>query len=78
MLNNDNNAPLPLDIMAYQGEFPPDWNLVLSFITLSILPIIVDFFLAQKCIVAGQTDYLWWQLSTQQRNMSFVTTLCIF
>lgn len=55
MLNTDNNYPWPLGIMAYQGEFSSDWNLILAFITLTILPTIAIFFLAQKHIVAGLT-----------------------
>ena len=41
--------------MAYQGEYSTDWNLVLAFITLTILPTIIMFLLAQKHIVAGLT-----------------------
>ncbi len=55
MLNSDNNYPWPLGIMAFQGEFSSDWNLILAFITLTILPTVVIFFLAQKHIVAGLT-----------------------
>ena len=45
----------PLGIMAYQGEYSSDWNLILAFITLTILPTIIIFLLAQKHIVAGLT-----------------------
>jgi len=45
-----------LGIMAYQGEYSTDWNLVLAFITLTILPAVVIFFSAQKHIVAGLTS----------------------
>ena len=31
--------PWPLGIMAYQGEYSTDWQLVLAFITLTILPV---------------------------------------
>jgi raffinose/stachyose/melibiose transport system permease protein len=55
MLNSDDTYPWPLGIMAYQGEYSSDWNLILAFITLTILPTIVIFFLAQKHIVAGLT-----------------------
>lgn len=46
----------PLGIMAYQGEYSTDWNLVLSFIALTILPAVIIFFSAQKHIVAGLTS----------------------
>ncbi len=55
MLNSDDTYPWPLGIMAYQGEYSSDWNLILAFITLTILPTILLFFLAQKHIVAGLT-----------------------
>lgn len=53
VLNRDTLYPWPLGIMVYQGEYSTDWNLVLAFITLTILPTIVMFFAAQKHIVAG-------------------------
>jgi raffinose/stachyose/melibiose transport system permease protein len=41
--------------MVYKGEFMTDWQLILAFITLTILPTIVVFFLAQRHIIAGLT-----------------------
>src|SRR5690242_4291615 len=55
MLNSDAMYPWPLGIMVYQGEYSSEWNLILAFITLTILPTIVLFLLAQKHIVAGLT-----------------------
>ncbi len=55
MLDSDSKYPWPLGIMAYQGEYSADWNLILAFVTLTILPTIIVFFLAQKHIVAGLT-----------------------
>lgn len=55
MLNNDGKYPWPLGVMAYQGEYSQDWNLILAFITLTILPTVIVFFLAQKHVVAGLT-----------------------
>ena len=55
LLNSDGLYPWPLGIMAYQGEYSSDWNLILAFITLTILPTIIIFLLAQKHIVAGLT-----------------------
>ena len=56
MLNSDSLYPWPLGIMVYQGEYSADWHLVLAFITLTILPTILIFFLAQKHIIAGLTS----------------------
>ncbi|HTJ57726.1 MAG TPA: carbohydrate ABC transporter permease [Devosiaceae bacterium] len=55
MLNSESKYPWPLGIMVYKGEFATDWQLVLAFITLTILPTIVAFFLAQRHIIAGLT-----------------------
>lgn len=55
MLNSESKYPWPLGIMVYRGEFSTDWQLILAFITLTIMPTIIVFFLAQKHIVAGLT-----------------------
>ena len=55
MLNSESKYPWPLGIMVYQGEYGTEWQLVLAFITLTILPTIIVFFVAQKHIVAGLT-----------------------
>jgi len=55
MLNSESKYPWPLGIMVYKGEFATAWQLVLAFITLTILPTIIVFFLAQKHIIAGLT-----------------------
>ncbi|EIG57179.1 carbohydrate ABC transporter permease [Bradyrhizobium sp. WSM1253] len=55
MLNTDALYPWPLGIMVYQGEYSSEWHLILAFITLTILPTIIIFLLAQKHIVAGLT-----------------------
>lgn len=55
MLNSDSLYPWPLGIMVYQGEYSSEWSLILAFITLTILPTIVVFIIAQKHIIAGLT-----------------------
>ncbi|APG94400.1 carbohydrate ABC transporter permease [Sinorhizobium americanum] len=55
MLNTEEKYPWPLGIMVYRGEFGTDWQLVLAFITLTILPTVIVFFVAQKHIIAGLT-----------------------
>jgi raffinose/stachyose/melibiose transport system permease protein len=55
VLNSDGLYPWTLGLMAYQGEYSTAWQLVLAFITLTILPAVVVFVLAQKYIVAGLT-----------------------
>jgi raffinose/stachyose/melibiose transport system permease protein len=55
VLNRDEIYPWPLGIMAFQGEYSTDWQLVLAFVTLTILPAVIMFIAAQKYIVAGLT-----------------------
>jgi len=55
VLNKEALYPWPLGIMAYQGEFSTDWQLVLAFVTLTSMPAVVVFLAAQKHIVAGLT-----------------------
>jgi len=55
MLNTETKYPWPLGIMVYRGEFGTQWQLVLAFITLTILPTVIVFFIAQKHIIAGLT-----------------------
>jgi raffinose/stachyose/melibiose transport system permease protein len=55
VLNRDSIYPWPLGIMTYQGEYSTDWQLVLAFVTLTILPAIVMFIVAQKYLIAGLT-----------------------
>lgn len=55
LLDSDANFPWPLGLMEYQGQYMTAWQQVLAFITLSILPAIVVFVLAQRYIVAGLT-----------------------
>jgi raffinose/stachyose/melibiose transport system permease protein len=55
LLNSDAKYPWPLGIMVYQGEFTTQWQLILAFITLTILPTIIVFLAAQKYIIAGLT-----------------------
>jgi raffinose/stachyose/melibiose transport system permease protein len=55
MLNTDDLYPWPLGIMVYQGEYSSEWHLILAFVTLTILPAVVLFVLAQRHIIAGLT-----------------------
>lgn len=55
MLDSESKYPWTLGIMVYQGEFTTEWQLVLAFVTLTILPAVVVFFAAQKHIISGLT-----------------------
>ena len=55
VLDSEWRYPWTLGLMAYQGQYNTSWQLVLAFITLTILPAIVMFLFAQRYIVAGLT-----------------------
>ncbi len=55
VLNTADRHPWTLGLMDYQGEFLVSWQLILAFITLTILPAILMFVLAQRYLVAGLT-----------------------
>lgn len=54
-LNSDAKYTWPLGIMQFQGQYGSDWPRILAFLTLSILPAIVFFLLAQRYIISGLT-----------------------
>jgi raffinose/stachyose/melibiose transport system permease protein len=55
VLDSESRYPWTLGLMAYQGQYSTSWQLVLAFITLTILPAILMFLMAQRYIVAGLT-----------------------
>ena len=55
VLDSESRYPWTLGLMAYQGQYSTSWQLVLAFITLTILPAILMFLVAQRYIVAGLT-----------------------
>ena len=55
VLDSEARYPWTLGLMAYQGQYSTSWQLVLAFITLTILPAILMFLVAQRYIVAGLT-----------------------
>jgi raffinose/stachyose/melibiose transport system permease protein len=46
---------LPLGTMQFQGQYGTDLNLVAAFVTLSALPTVIFYLLAERQIVAGLT-----------------------
>jgi raffinose/stachyose/melibiose transport system permease protein len=55
ILDSESKYPWTLGLMAFQGQYMTAWQLVLAFITLTILPAILMFLMAQRYIVAGLT-----------------------
>lgn len=47
---------IPLQMFNFFGEYTKQWHLALAGITLSIIPVILFYLLAQKWIIKGVTD----------------------
>ena len=46
---------MPMTVYAFMGFHTADWNLVCADLVLTILPVMIVYFFAQKYIVAGMT-----------------------
>lgn len=55
VLNTEALYTLPLGIQQFQGQFGTDWARVLAFVSLSLLPTIAFYLLAERQIIAGLT-----------------------
>lgn len=55
VLNSEAKYTWPLGIMQFQGEYGSDWPRILAFLTLSILPAIAFFLMAQRYVISGLT-----------------------
>jgi len=55
ILNSEEKYTWPLGIMQFQGQYGSDWPRILAFLTLSIMPAIAFFLLAQRYVISGLT-----------------------
>ena len=55
VLNKDSLWTLPLGTMQFQGQYGSDLALISAFITLSAIPTIIFYLMAERQIVAGLT-----------------------
>jgi raffinose/stachyose/melibiose transport system permease protein len=55
VFNHEEFFTLPLGVMNFQGQHASQWNLVLGFLTLAMVPAVLLYIFAQKYIVAGLT-----------------------
>ncbi|MBN2441350.1 MAG: carbohydrate ABC transporter permease [Spirochaetales bacterium] len=56
VLNTQKKFTLPLGVMDFIGQYAADWNLILAFLTLSMIPAVIFYILCQKYIVSGLTS----------------------
>ena len=54
-LNTDAKYTWPLGIMQFQGQYGSDWPKILAYLTLTIVPAVAFFLLAQRYIISGLT-----------------------
>jgi raffinose/stachyose/melibiose transport system permease protein len=55
VLNSEELFTLPYGTMQFQGQYGSDYALVLAFVTLTMLPAVFFYLLAEKQIVSGLT-----------------------
>ena len=55
VFNNQKRYTLPMGVMNFMGEHVADWNMILAFLTLAMIPAIILYVACQKYIVAGLT-----------------------
>jgi raffinose/stachyose/melibiose transport system permease protein len=55
VFNDFKKFTLPMGVMDYMGEHAADWNLILAFLTLAMVPAVALYVFCQKYIVAGLT-----------------------
>ncbi|WP_029215028.1 carbohydrate ABC transporter permease [Kallotenue papyrolyticum] len=53
VLNSESLYTLPLGIMQFQGQFGTEWNRVLAFVTLALVPTIIFYLFAERHIITG-------------------------
>jgi len=56
VFNDSSKFTLPMGVMDFMGQHSADWNQILAFLTLAMIPAVVLFILAQRYIVAGLTS----------------------
>jgi raffinose/stachyose/melibiose transport system permease protein len=55
VFNSEKKYPLPMGVMYFTGQHAADWNMILAFLTLAMVPAILIYIFCQKYIVAGLT-----------------------
>ncbi len=55
VLNKPELQTLPLGVMQFQGEYSSNWALIMAFVTLTLIPAIIFYLLAERHLIAGLT-----------------------
>ena len=54
-INKEGSQTIPLKVFFFFGEYTKQWHLALAGLTISIVPVIIFYFLMQKHIVKSVT-----------------------
>ena len=52
-INQEKNYTLPLGLASMKGMYSTDWPVLMAATTISILPVLIAFLLAQDAFVKG-------------------------
>jgi raffinose/stachyose/melibiose transport system permease protein len=55
VFNSEKKFTLPMGVMNFMGQHAADWNMILAFLTLAMVPAVAIYVFCQKYIVAGLT-----------------------
>jgi raffinose/stachyose/melibiose transport system permease protein len=55
VFNSVKKFTLPMGVMDFMGQHASDWNMILAFLTLAMVPAVLLYVFCQKYIVAGLT-----------------------
>jgi raffinose/stachyose/melibiose transport system permease protein len=53
VLNNESLYTLPMGVMSFQGQYLFNWQLILAYLVLAMIPVIAFYMFAQKYIISG-------------------------
>ena len=53
ILNSESLYTLPMGVMSFQGQYQFNWQLILAYLILAMIPVFIFYLLAQKYIIAG-------------------------
>ena len=55
VLDDSSKFTIPLGIMKFQGQFTTNWNQIMAFISIALLPMVLLYIFLQKYIISGLT-----------------------
>ncbi|MTH53748.1 ABC transporter permease subunit [Bacillus mangrovi] len=56
VISGDGTDTIPLKLFLFFGQYTKQWHLALAGLTISIIPVIIAYFIAQKQIIKGVSD----------------------